>query len=210
MIKKRNISIFVGLVIIISRFLFFDGTPDYFDATQYLWRTNLGTLLDSLSTGHAPYHPGYLFFSYYFQHIFRLFRIDNLEIAATLPAVIFGALALWFFYLLSLRLTKNYLAAAIATLCATFAPYFWLGSISILIDPVMWGGYLIGLYFWLRYFETKKIGFSFLAGLGLDYLIKNRKKGIFVIPIFAVIFIWILIGIGSYFLLLNLLHPINK
>ena len=109
MVKKRYISIIVGLIIVITRFFFFDGSPDYFDATQYLWRTNTGSLLDALSTGHAPYHPGYLFFSYYIHNIFQFFDIDNLEIAATLPAIIFGSLALWFFYLLSLRMTKNYL-----------------------------------------------------------------------------------------------------
>ncbi len=144
----------VLVLALISRFAFTSGYKDFFDSMQYVWRTDSGTLLDALSTGHAPFHPGYIFFTYCSNGLLHLFSIHNTELAASLPSLFFGSLTLLIFFAFTEKLfdTKT---AVLASIFAAFVPYFWISNMSIIVDPTMIFFYLLSMYLYLIWLDKK-------------------------------------------------------
>lgn len=68
------------ILALLSRVVLLNGSIDFFDSSQYIWRSDAFSLQNALSTGHAPYHPGYIFFTYIFNQLFQLLGIDNIPL----------------------------------------------------------------------------------------------------------------------------------
>lgn len=145
----------VLVLALISRFALTSAYKDFFDSMQYVWRTDSGSLLDALSTGHAPFHPGYIFFTYYANNILHIFGVYNTELAATLPSLLWGSLTLLVFFAFTEKLfdTKT---SILATIFASLVPYFWISNLAIIVDPTMIFFYLLSLYLYFLWIDDKK------------------------------------------------------
>ncbi len=133
---KPRIRIAGSLAVIglfLSRILLMSRSADFFDATQYMWRTSDNDLLRAITTGHAPYHPLFIFFS---NLIYRIPGLHDEILVATLPAVIFGSASIVVLYFLIRDLLGRKVAWLTSTIYALL-PFVFFSQISILVDPVM-------------------------------------------------------------------------
>lgn len=158
----------VLVLALISRFALTSAYKDFFDSMQYVWRTDSGSLLDALSTGHAPFHPGYIFFTYYANHLLHLFHIFNTELAATLPSLLFGSLAILVFFAFTEKLFDTKIAS-LATIFAALVPYFWISNLAIIVDPTMIFFYLLSLYLYFLWLDNKKHPWHLLIFSGFAF-----------------------------------------
>lgn len=139
------------------------------------------------------------------------------EFSVRLPAAVFGSFTILIFYLLTKKITKNQLTGLIAAIFLTISPWH-LHLSRINFEPV-WALFFLSLalYFYLTYFEEKKIKFWLAASLGLVLTLLtgynawafgipavfllfflNRKA----LPKNKIYFLGLLILIGSLFLVL--------
>ncbi len=166
-IKRHPLwSIFVGALVL--RLPLIDGSIDFFDSPQYLWRSAVPNLIDALSSGHAPYHPGYVLFTWLLHHLFG----HGLDVNPTLIAlvsVLASSASLVLIFLIaqclfsvahldvhsrSVRSQVHSGSVALAWLTTSLvaiSPYFWISSITILVDPVMIAFYLLSVWLYLEW-----------------------------------------------------------
>ena len=133
----------VAVLALASRIFFVHGSVNWFDSQQYLWRSQDPLFLHALSTGHGPFHPGYVGWTWLAVHLFGWTNLGAPYLMGLTTAV-FGSLALVVFFRLAERWT-NTASAVIATFVAAMTPFLWVGSLGILIDPVMIFWYLLSL-----------------------------------------------------------------
>lgn len=164
--KYRFIIILV--VVFITRAILLNGSIDFFDAFQYLWRSNTGSLKDALTTGHAPYHPGYIFFTYTVNQILKFFNINNVALAASLPSAIFGSLTVVVFFAWVEKMFKTKIAL-FSALILTIVPFFWISNQAILVDPTMIFFYITSLYLFYRWLDEKNYFWLILSGFSFGY-----------------------------------------
>lgn len=158
----------VLILALLSRFIFLSAYKDFFDSMQYVWRTDSGSLFDALSTGHAPYHPGFIFFTYYFNQLLHLFGLYKTELAATLPALTFGSLSILVFYAFTEKMfdTKT---SILATILVAFVPYFWISNMAIIVDPTMIFFYLLSMYLYYIWLTDKNHSWYYLLLSGFSF-----------------------------------------
>lgn len=169
-LKNKDSLLFIGLLLLvaISRFCFLGGHIQFFDSSQYIWRSESKELISALTTGHAPYHPGYIFLTWLTNQFFHLFSIENTTLACAIPSALAGIAAIVFFYLLISKIF-NHKIALLAAIIATFTPFFWISNISIIVDPTMIACYLASLYFFYLWLTTKNYWFVIISGFFLGY-----------------------------------------
>lgn len=140
-------SIFIGALVL--RLPLVDGSIDFFDSPQYLWRSAVPNLIDALSSGHAPYHPGYVLLTWLLYHLSG----GGLEVSPALIAlvsVLASSVSLVLVFLIARRLFSDGVAW-LSTVLVGGAPYFWISSITILVDPVMIVFYLLSVWLYLEW-----------------------------------------------------------
>lgn len=133
---------------ILTRVPFIDGSIDFFDSPQYLWRSVLPNIVDALSTGHAPYHPGYVGIVWLSIRLFGGVLSDPM--ITSLVNALASIVSLWFVFLIAERLVDRR-SAWLTTLFVAVAPYFWVSSITILVDQFMITCWLGSLWLYLRF-----------------------------------------------------------
>ena len=151
-----------------SRLIFFSSYKDFFDSMQYVWRSDAWCLLSALTNGHAPFHPGYIFFTYYSNQILHLFNIYNTVLAANIPSTVFGSLSILIFYALAEKVF-NTKTAILATLLAAITPYFWISNMAIIVDPTMIVFYLLSLYLYCLWLKDEKHHWYYLILSGFAF-----------------------------------------
>jgi len=165
-LRSKSFWLYLGAILILfaSRLISMSRALDFFDAPEYLWRTAEPTLVGAMSTGHPPFHPLYLFFSFIF---YRFFHFD-LQMATVLPAVIFGSLSIIVVFLLVRRLFGQGIAWLVAIFYALI-PFVFISQITILIDPVEHFFYFLSLLFLVFTLERRKgeYWWALLGGLAL-------------------------------------------
>jgi len=156
------------ILVLLSRLLLLNGSIDFFDSTQYIWRSELPTLKEALSTGHAPYHPGYIFFTWIIYQIFKLFGTPDTSLVAAIPSAIFGSLTILFFYLLVKKIFDAKIAF-LSVILATLIPFFWISNISIIVDPTMICFYILSLYLFYLWLDEKNYYYLIISSFSLGF-----------------------------------------
>lgn len=156
------------IVALASRLLLINSSIDFFDSSQYIWRSDAFSLKNALTTGHAPYHPGYIFFTYFFNQLFDYFNIHDTPFAACLPSAIFGSLTILVFYAWVEKMFKTKIAL-LATLLVAITPYFWISNLAILVDPTMIFFYILSLYLFYLWLKDEKYLWLILSGFSFGW-----------------------------------------
>ncbi|MBI2589513.1 hypothetical protein HYW32_00555 [Candidatus Berkelbacteria bacterium] len=133
------------LVSLILRIQLVDGSKDFFDSSQYVWRTNGYSLLNAASTGHAPFHPGYVGSSWLIKRGGEAIGLTIPESSA--PAIVNVAASLAIILLvffIARRLGLKERVALLASILIAFNSFF-MGMGSILVDPGMIAFLLLAL-----------------------------------------------------------------
>lgn len=165
---NKILLVFLLILLLLSRFYFLGGHIQFFDSSQYIWRSESKDLITALTTGHAPYHPGYIFLTWSVNQIFLFLNIHNTSLACAIPSAIAGIIAITFFYLLVKDLF-NKKTALLSAGIAALIPFFWIANISIIVDPTMIASYIVSLYLFHLWLNKRKYIYLILAGFALGY-----------------------------------------
>lgn len=123
------------IVFIISRIIFANAGPVFFDSPEYLTRLSDPNLWHALTTGHLPLHAGY---------ILLLWPIYHLSPSLIVPfQILLGLVGIVCFY----KITRNKLAAIIVSLL----PLLWISQVTIMMEAVY-----VPLFFISAYFLTRR------------------------------------------------------
>ncbi|MFH0924640.1 MAG: hypothetical protein V1872_03250 [bacterium] len=157
----RFLTITLFIFIILSRVMFISSSADFGDSGEYIGRVSMHELLPALSTGHAPFHPGYIFISFYLKKLLKKIT-PNLQpaLACTLTSVIFGIGSLSVFFLL-INLLLSPQEALLGTFILSLIPNFWILNEVALTDSTYIFFFLLSIYLfylWIqREYQSKKI-----------------------------------------------------
>jgi glycosyltransferase involved in cell wall biosynthesis len=163
-IKSRYIY-FVGAALLFASRLFLrSNSLDFFDSSEYLWRTGDSSLLKAMATGHAPFHPLYVFFSWILHHSpFGFSEVASLELTSAL----LGSTAIIFLFLFVKKLFNSRIAWLSAIIFALL-PFVFVSQTTVLVDASEHAFYFLSLYLWLLALERKGYGgkiMSLISGL---------------------------------------------
>lgn len=194
----KNLLFGILIVAFILRFwgiwnqdIFGDEAADAFRSIGYIdyLGTNFQTQpIDWYKTGPLPWWTSLSFHDFppmamIVQNIF--FRIfgDSLSVAR-LPAVVFGVISVYLFYLIIKKLFINEsLALFGGFLFAISGAMAWIFRTSIL-EPILLFFLILNIYSFLLFLENKKKWWFFGITLGLVAL--TKYTGIFIVPVYAI------------------------
>jgi len=124
----------LAIAFIISRIIFANAGPVFFDSPEYLTRLADPNLWHALTTGHLPLHAGY---------ILLLWPIYHLSPSLVIPfQILLGLTGIYCFY----KITNSKLAAIIVSLL----PLLWISQVTIMMEAVYVPLFFISAYFLVR------------------------------------------------------------
>ena len=187
LVKKRTaLGNWLSVIILfVSRLAFLSGSADFFDSSQYMWRSKIPQLLKVMATGHAPFHPLYNLFN----AIFYKIGFHNSAIATSLPSAIFGSLSIVFLFLVLRKLFGSKIAY-LASFIYAISPFIWVSQITSMVDATEHCFYFLALLLFLKSFDfnsSKKYLFATGAGIAFGLAIfTHTQVGMWVLPIILI------------------------
>jgi|GEM_PF-3922199 len=122
-----------------------DGSKDFFDSSEYVWRTAEPTLLQAVTTGHPPFHPGYVGLAWLVRQLIPSGIGSPDALALGIVSAISCTLVVWLTYLIARRFKLSERTALIAAMLMAVNP-FLMTMAGILVDPGMLVFLLLALY----------------------------------------------------------------
>ncbi len=195
LMKTKNVIVNIVLIFLLfaSRLLLLSSSQDFFDANEYSNRVRDTSLLSAVSSGHPPFHPLFIGVGNIFYKFMQFFKISDPNLATTLPSAIFGCLAVIIFYFLIKKIFNRNIAL-IASIIISIIPFFWISSITILVDNI--GIFFILLSAYLYYIALEKIQdkskviLILLAGISFGLALFAHTSFAMWLPIFLGIFVF--------------------
>lgn len=153
LVKSRSfvLSFCAIIALFASRILLMSNSLDFFDSSEYLWRTGSASVWQAMATGHAPFHPLYVFFGYVLHNFLKFSEITSLE----LTSAITGSLGIIFLFLF----IKKVFSPRVAWLSAilfSLIPFVFVSQITVLVDASEHAFYFLSLYLFLSALLGKK------------------------------------------------------
>jgi hypothetical protein len=142
-------ALIIFCLFIISRIFFINYQPVFFDSPEYLTRLSDPNFIHAITTGHAPFHAGYIAL---FWPIFNLFKILNINppFAIICIQIMFSAFALFCFYRF-LTMFANNMIAEITSIIFSLTPLYWITNETIMTESTCVNFFLISLLFMAKY-----------------------------------------------------------
>lgn len=138
---------------ILSRVLFINPLPVFFDSPEYLARLSNPNYFKAITSGHLPFHAGYILLFWPIFHIFTLFGA-NPSFAVILVQIIFSAIAIYCFYRF-VGIMTNKKIAIIAAAVGISVPIYWIANATIMAESAFVNFFLISLFFLAAYVKNK-------------------------------------------------------
>src|SRR3989344_5162899 len=219
-----NRKIFILLcVFILSRLIFINYLPVFFDAPEYLDRLSNPDYFNAIISGHLPLHIGYILLYWPIFHFAIFFGISP-SLTIILAQIVFSTIGIYCFYRFTEIITNNKIAL-LGTLIAILTPLYWIMNVSIMTESTYINFFLISIFFLAKYGKEEEhsritlfagcifFSLSFLTHplviLWLPFLISViyffKKEKIF-ITLPAVIIAVILAGLLNSFFIANALN----
>lgn len=163
-----KITSLVFCLFIISRILFVNYQPVFFDSVEYLSRFENANLLQAISSGHSPFHPGYVIPFWLIFNFFKIFHL-NPSFFMILCQIIFSVFAIFcLYYYLKLIFDKN--TSLITALLFSLTPIYWITNVVIMADSTYVNFFFISLFFIGKYLTEKKYKNVYLIFGCLSYV----------------------------------------
>jgi hypothetical protein len=184
---------------ILSRVVFINPLPVFFDSPEYLSRFSNPNFLQAIASGHSPFHVGYILLLW---PIFQLAKFLSIgpSIAAIFVQIIISSVAMYCFYRLTEMLTNKRVAIIAAVMCALM-PLYWVMNSSIMAESTFINFSLISFYFFALYSKRKTYSAGhLLAGcLSFGLALLTNPLGILWAPlIFSIIYFFKKERVGKF------------
>ncbi len=169
--------ILIALTFLLSRILFLNSSPVFFDSPEYLARLADMSFLNAITSGHLPLHAGYIFI---FWPIYQVSQTlgANPALFVILGQIILAILTIYLFYLF-LNIISDKTSAFYATLIASIMPLFWITNLTIMMETAYVSFFTASVYLLAKYSTDKVpkkyylvfsglcLGISFITHLGV-------------------------------------------
>src|SRR3989344_7354275 len=149
-----NRKIFILLCLfILSRLIFINYLPTFFDAPEYLDRLSSPDYFNAIISGHLPLHIGYILL---YWPIFRsaIFFGLNPSLTIIITQILLSIIGIYSFYRFTEIITNNKIAL-LGTLIAILTPLYWVMNVSIMAESTYINFFLISLFFLVKYGKEK-------------------------------------------------------
>lgn len=196
---------FLLCIFILSRLAFINPLPVFFDSPEYLTRFSNPNYLQAISSGHLPFHVGYVLLFWPVFHLANFFNI-NPPSAIIFTQIIFSAIAVYAFYGFA-RIITDKKTAFISASIAAILPLYWIMNVTIMAESTYINSFIISLFFItlslkkeIKIYEI--LGFLFFAIailtnplvalwipflISIVYFFKKRKIIVFSLSLFLTI-----------------------
>ncbi|OGH23754.1 MAG: hypothetical protein A2958_03315 [Candidatus Levybacteria bacterium RIFCSPLOWO2_01_FULL_38_13] len=141
-----NRKVFIPLcVFILSRLIFINYLPVFFDAPEYLDRFFNPDYFKAIISGHLPLHIGYILL---YWPIFRcaIFFGFNPSLTIIVAQILLSTIGIYCFYRF-IEIVTNRRIAFIGSLIATLTPLYWIMNVSIMTESTYINFFLISIFF---------------------------------------------------------------
>lgn len=156
-----NLKNFILLCLfIISRIIFINPLPVFFDSPEYLMRFSNPNYFQAIISGHIPFHAGYIILFWPIFHASKLFGI-NPSFTIIFAQIIFSAIAIYCLYRFIGMITNDRIAV-ISTAISSLVPLYWIMNVSIMTESTYINSFLISLFFLSAYAKNKLKSNSYL------------------------------------------------
>lgn len=168
---SRKVFILLCLFIL-SRLIFINPLPVFFDSPEYLSRFSNPNYLQAIISGHIPYHISYVAL---FWPIFQIasFFYTTPSLIIIIAQIIFSTIAIYCTFLF-VRIITNKNTAFLTTLFGASLPLYWITNVSIMQECTYVNFFLISLFFITAYAKKKNNSIPCLVigfiSLGLSLL----------------------------------------
>lgn len=151
---NRKMGMFFFFLFLFSRLLFLNSQAVFFDSQEYLTRLTNPDFFQSLASGHLAFHAGYIFI---FWPIFQIAKFINLNPASAVVffQIILSYLSIYCFYQL-IKIIFNQKIAFLSAIIVSLTPLYWITNITIMMETTYVSFFIFSLYFWIKYYFSKK------------------------------------------------------
>jgi hypothetical protein len=132
-------------VFILSRLLFINPLPVFFDSPEYLARLSSPNYFQAMASGHSPFHVGYLLLFWPVFHLASFFKIYP-PFAVIFAQIIMSAIAIYCFYLF-VQIITNKKTAIISVILFSIFPLYWVMNETIMIESTYINLFLFSISF---------------------------------------------------------------
>ncbi len=206
----------MGFLFFLSRFIFINNGPVFFDSPEYLSRLSQSNLKDALLFGHWPYHFGYIFLYWPIYQLSGLIKI-NPSISVIFFQILVAYLGVRWFYKFVKNLTDKEIALRSAVILSLL-PLFWITNETIMIETTHLTFFIGSLSFFISYLLLNKrrdliislliFGYSFFVNqtvvlwlpVFLYLTFVKKKKSFFKIAFFLALSIFIALLVEGFIL----------
>ena len=159
----------------------------FFDALEYFDRLSNPNFPVALSSGHPPFHAGYVFLSW---PVFQLTGKLGLNpiLATEILTVFLGLGTIIFFYLLIKDLFNKKIAFW-AGLFATLVPLFWIANVSIMVETSAIFFFGLSLYLFVLFAKSGKRLWATSSAASFGYAFFTHTIIILWLPSFLAIYL---------------------
>jgi hypothetical protein len=201
--NRKKILLFC--LFIISRIIFINPLPVFFDSPEYLSRFSNPNFLQAITSGHSPFHVGYIMLLW---PIFQLAKFLNINPSSSIifAQIIIASIAMYCFYRLIEMLTNKRVAIIAAIICALM-PLYWIMNASIMTESTCINFSLISFYFFALYSKRKiySTGYLLTGFLSFGLALLTDPLAILWTPlIFSIIYFFKREKVGKFTLLILL------
>lgn len=165
---KKYFIIF--LTIFLSRSIFINLLPAFFDGPEYIKLIENNNLFLALVSGHEPIHPGFILINWLFYHLVKIYYPLNVIFSVSFISSFFGSLTLLLFFLIIKKTFSNKIAWK-SLLIVSLLPGIWLSQINVLIEPIEIFFFILAMYSFILFNSQGKKVFLFIGGISLSYAI---------------------------------------
>lgn len=134
------------VVFVISRFLFINPQPIFFDSQEYLDLFARQSLGAALIDGHVPQHLGHVLIYW------PVFQLTQSPIMVVLFQVLLSTVTLIAFYRLVKWLTNPKVALR-ASIFVSLMPMWWIATVTQMMESTYVAAFILSWYFLMRYLE---------------------------------------------------------
>lgn len=167
----KNTKILALIILfVISRLLFINPDPVFFDSQEYINRLSDSNFFQALYSGHLPLHLGYILSLWPF---FQMAKVLNLNpvISVILIQITLSLLSIIAFYK-SIIILFNKKIALLSSIILSIIPIFWVSVNTIMIENIYTSFFIISFFFLLKYLRYRKNIFLIitLASFSISFL----------------------------------------
>lgn len=167
-----NVSAFLIFLYFLSRILFYNAGPVFFDSPEYLDRLENPSFAQGLVSGHLPLHAGYILLFWPIYHLAVLVNLNPSVTVIIVQILLSFSAVLAFYYIV--KSLFNYRIAIISAIIISLIPIFWISNITIMMETTYVSTFILCLLFLTKYTYQNKNNnlylFLFLLAFIISFL----------------------------------------